>query len=99
MAGLRIIGSGRHLPGRPDSNDDLSRVLDTNDEWVKKRTGIAQRHFAAPGQGPADLALPAAREALESAGLGPRDLDYVLFSTMTPDHIFPGSAPLLSERL
>jgi 3-oxoacyl-[acyl-carrier-protein] synthase-3 len=99
MAGLRIIGSGRHLPGRPYSNDDLSRVLDTNDEWVKQRTGIAQRHFAAPGQGPADIALPAARQALESAGLGPRDLDYVLFSTMTPDHVFPGSAPLLSERL
>jgi 3-oxoacyl-[acyl-carrier-protein] synthase-3 len=99
MAGLRIIGSGRHLPGRPYTNDDLSRVLDTNDAWVRQRTGIVQRHFAAAGQGPADLALPAAEEALRSAGLGPGDLDYVLFCTMTPDHLFPGSAPLLTRRL
>src|SRR5688500_11521515 len=99
MAGLRIIGSGRHLPGRPYSNDELSRVMDTNDAWIRQRTGITTRHFARPGQGPADLALPAARQALESAGLGPEDLDYVLFNTMTPDHVFPGSAPLLSEKL
>jgi len=99
MAGLRIIGSGRHLPGRPYSNGDLSRVLDTDDAWVRQRTGIVTRHFAPAGQGPADLALPAARQALEAAGLEPGDLDYVLFSTMTPDHIFPGSAPLLTERL
>jgi len=99
MTGLRIIGSGRHLPGRPYSNDDLSRVMDTNDPWIHKRTGIRARHFAAEGQGPADLALPAARLALESANLGPEAIDYVLFCTMTPDHIFPGSAPLLSAKL
>jgi 3-oxoacyl-[acyl-carrier-protein] synthase-3 len=53
--------------------------MDTNDAWIRQRTGISMRHFARPGQGPADLALPAARQALESAGLGPEDLDYVLF--------------------
>lgn len=99
MAGLRIIGSGHYVPGRPYTNDDLARVMDTNDEWIRQRTGIRQRHFAPAGQGPADLALPAAQRALEDAKLGAEDLDYVLFSTMTPDHLFPGSGPLLSSKL
>jgi 3-oxoacyl-[acyl-carrier-protein] synthase-3 len=99
MSGLRIIGSGTHVPGRPYSNHDLARVMDTSDEWIRQRTGIVQRHFAAAGEGPADLAVPAARRALEAAKLGPEDIDYVLFNTMTPDHIFPGSAPLLAARL
>ncbi|HEV8245053.1 MAG TPA: 3-oxoacyl-ACP synthase, partial [Polyangiaceae bacterium] len=87
------------MPGRPYTNHDLARVLDTSDEWIRQRTGISQRHFAGPGQGPADLALPAAQRALESAGLGPGDIDYILFNTMTPDHFFPGSAPLLATSL
>jgi len=99
MSGLRIIGSGHYVPGRPYTNDDLARVMDTNDAWIRQRTGIAQRHFAPAGQGPADLAVPASQRALESAGLKPEDIDYVLFNTMTPDHIFPGSAPLLATRL
>jgi 3-oxoacyl-[acyl-carrier-protein] synthase-3 len=99
MAGLSIIGSGHYLPGRAVTNQDLCRVLDTSDEWIRQRTGIAQRHFAAPGQGPTDLALPAAERALESAGLAPGDVDYVLFNTMTPDHLLPGSAPMLASRL
>jgi 3-oxoacyl-[acyl-carrier-protein] synthase-3 len=99
MAGLSIIGSGHYLPGRAVTNQDLCRVLDTSDEWIRQRTGIAQRHFAAPGQGPTDLALPAAERALESAGLAAGDIDYVLFNTMTPDHLLPGSAPMLAARL
>ncbi len=99
MSGLRIIGSGHYAPGRPYTNDDLSRVMDTNDEWIRQRTGIAQRHFAPAGQGPADLAVPAAQRALENAGLEAKDIDYVLFSTMTPDHLFPGSGPLLAAKL
>src|SRR6185503_1465750 len=75
MAGLSIIGSGHYLPGRPYTNQDLCRVLDTNDEWIRQRTGIGQRHFAAAGQGPTDLALPAAERALESAGLDAADID------------------------
>ena len=99
MSGLRIIGSGHFVPGRPYTNDDLARVMDTNDAWIRQRTGIAQRHFAPAGQGPADLAVPATELALADAGLGAGDIDYVLFSTMTPDHIFPGSGPLVSARL
>jgi 3-oxoacyl-[acyl-carrier-protein] synthase-3 len=99
MSGFDIIGSGRYLPGRPYTNDDLARVMDTSDEWIKQRTGIAQRHFCPEGQGVSDLALPAARLALESAGRAPEDVDYILFNTMTPDHMFPGSAPVLAEKL
>lgn len=96
---MKIIGTGAYLPGKPITNVDLGRVMDTSDEWIRQRTGIVQRHFCAAGQGPAELAEHAARRALEAAGLEPRDLDYVLFNTMTPDHIFPGSGPLLTARL
>ncbi len=99
MPGMKITGTGRYLPGKPVTNADLSRVMDTSDEWIRQRTGIAQRHFAEPGQGPADLALPASRAALEAAGLEPQQVDYVLFSTMTPDYVFPGSGALLAAQL
>lgn len=96
---MKITGTGAYLPGNAVTNADLGRVMDTSDEWIRQRTGIAQRHFCAEGQGPADLAVHASQAALEAAGLRPADLDYVLFSTMTPDHIFPGSGPLLTARL
>ena len=99
MAGLSIIGSGHYVPGRPYTNHDLARVLDTNDEWIRQRTGIVQRHYCPEGVGVSDLALPAAQAALEAAGRRPEDLDYILFSTMTPDHVFPGSGSLLGAKL
>src|ERR1051325_10423673 len=99
MPGIRILGTGLHVPGRPYTNQDLARVLDTNDEWIRQRTGIAQRHYCPRGQGTAALALPAALAALESANLEPRDIDYILFNTMTPDHVFPGSGTVLGANL
>ncbi len=99
MAGLRIIGSGRHLPGRPYTNHDLSRVMDTTDEWIQKRTGIRARHYCPEGLGVSDLALEAAKLALEDAGRAPEDVDYVLFNTMTPDHVFPGSGVIFADKL
>jgi 3-oxoacyl-[acyl-carrier-protein] synthase-3 len=96
---MKITGTGRYLPGKPVTNADLARVMDTSDEWIQQRTGIVQRHFAEPGQGPADLALPAGRAAIEAAGLTPDQIDYVLFSTMTPDYVFPGSGALLAAQL
>jgi 3-oxoacyl-[acyl-carrier-protein] synthase-3 len=99
MAGYRIIGSGRYLPGRPYTNDDLTKVMDTSDEWIRQRTGVAQRHFCPEGLGASELALVAAQEALKSAGREPRDVDYVLFNTMTPDYTFPGSAPMVADKL
>jgi 3-oxoacyl-[acyl-carrier-protein] synthase-3 len=99
MSGIKIVGSGRYLPGAPCSNDALARVMDTNDGWIRQRTGIEARHYAREGEGVSELALPAAKLALESAGKKPSDIDYILFNTMTPDHLFPGSGPLLAAKL
>src|SRR6188474_910406 len=99
MPGLSITGSGRYLPGRPYTNHDLARVMDTSDEWIRQRTGIVQRHFCPNGVGVADLALPAAQQALEQAGRKPEEVDYILFNTMTPDYLFPGSGALLANKL
>lgn len=93
------MGSGRYLPGRPYTNDDLARVMDTSDEWIRQRTGIEQRYYCPEGQGASDLAYEASKIALESAGLNASDIDYILFNTMTPDHLFPGSGPMLGARL
>lgn len=99
MLGMKIIGTGAYVPGKPITNTDLARVMDTSDEWIRQRTGIVQRHFCEPGEGPAALGLHAARAALDDAGLEPTAIDYVLFGTMTPDYIFPGSGSLLAANL
>lgn len=99
MPGIKITATGSFLPGQPVDNASLSRVMDTNDDWIFQRTGIRQRHFASEGQGASDLALEASKRALDSAGLVPDDIDYVLFNTMTPDHLFPGSAAVLNGKL
>jgi len=99
MSGVTIIGTGRHLPGAPVPNDALARVMDTSDEWIRARTGIEQRYFARDGQGPSDLAVDASKQALDDAGIEASDVDYIIFATMTPDHFFPGSGPLLGAKL
>jgi 3-oxoacyl-[acyl-carrier-protein] synthase-3 len=99
MLGFEIIGTGHYVPGRPVSNDDLARVMDTSDDWIFKRSGIRQRHFAPEGIGASDLALEASRRAIEAARITPGDIDYVVFSTMTPDYVFPGSGALLAHKL
>jgi 3-oxoacyl-[acyl-carrier-protein] synthase-3 len=99
MLGFEIIGSGHYVPGKPVTNADLARVMDTSDEWVVPRTGIRQRHYAPEGQGASDLAVEASKRALEAAGLTPKDVDYIIFATMTPDFVFPGSGPLLGAKL
>ena len=99
MLGFEIIGTGHHVPGRPYTNDDLSRVMDTNDEWVFKRSGIKQRHYAPEGVGVSDLALEASKRAIDAAGIRPEEIDYIVFATMTPDYIFPGPGGLLAHKL
>jgi 3-oxoacyl-[acyl-carrier-protein] synthase-3 len=99
MSGVTIIGTGHHVPGDPVRNDALARVMDTSDEWIRARTGIEQRYFAEDGQGPSDLAVPACERAIEDAGIALGDIDYIIFATMTPDHFFPGSGPLLGHKL
>lgn len=97
--GFELIGTGSYAPGHPVTNDDLARVMHTSDEWIAKRSGIRQRHYAPEGIGASDLACEAAKRALESAKLTPHDIDYVVFATMTPDHIFPGPGALLAHKL
>jgi 3-oxoacyl-[acyl-carrier-protein] synthase-3 len=96
---LSIVGTGSYLPGHPYTNHDLARVMDTTDAWIRQRTGIAQRHYAPEGVGASDLALEASKHALAAAKCAPEDIDYIMFATMTPDFILPGSAPLLAAKL
>lgn len=99
MSGVTIIGTGRNLPGAPVRNEALARVMDTSDEWIQKRTGIQQRHFARDGEGPSDLAVEASKRAIADAGIDALAIDYIIFATMTPDYFFPGSGPLLGAKL
>jgi 3-oxoacyl-[acyl-carrier-protein] synthase-3 len=99
MSGVTIVGTGHHVPGAPVRNDALARVMETSDEWIQARTGIQQRYFARDGQGPSDLAVDASQKALADAGIEASDVDYIIFATMTPDHFFPGSGPLLGAKL
>jgi 3-oxoacyl-[acyl-carrier-protein] synthase-3 len=94
-----ITGSGIALPPHIVTNQQLAEIMDTSDEWIRTRSGIEQRYFAAPGQGSADLGTEAARNALSSAGLEPKDIDAVVFATMTPDYQFPSNGPLLQAAL
>lgn len=94
-----IQGTGIFLPPNVTDNHRLSKVMDTSDQWIQKRTGIVTRHFAEAGQGSSDLAAPAALDAIKSAGLDRSEIDYVIFATMTPDHYFPGSGPLLQHKI
>jgi 3-oxoacyl-[acyl-carrier-protein] synthase III len=99
MRGFEIIGTGHYVPGSPVTNEALSRVMNTSDEWIYKRSGIRQRHYAPEGVGASDLGTEAAKRAIEAAGIQPKDIDYIVFATMTPDYIFPGSAALVGAKL
>jgi 3-oxoacyl-[acyl-carrier-protein] synthase III len=81
------------------TNERMSRLMDTSDEWILQRTGIAQRRYARKGTSSCDLAVEAARRALAEAGCEPSDIDLIVFATMTPDHYFPGNGGLLAARL
>ena len=94
-----IIGCGSYVPEKVLTNHDLEAMVDTNDEWIVTRTGISERRVAAPEQAASDLALPAAQEALEEAGLAPADLDAIVVATMTPDMNFPSTAAFLQGQL
>lgn len=95
----RIAGTGRYLPERVLTNQDLEKMVDTTDEWIRSRTGIERRHIAADDQTTADLAELAARQALDAAGLQPEDIDFIVVGTTSPDTVFPNVACLVQERL
>jgi 3-oxoacyl-[acyl-carrier-protein] synthase-3 len=94
-----ITGTGVGLPPHVVTNEALSRLMDTSDEWIRVRSGIQERRYAEPGQGSTDLGVVAARNAIADAGLAPADIDAVVFATMTPDHVLPGNGPLLQTAL
>ncbi len=95
----RIVGTGGYLPAQILTNADLAQRLDTTDEWIRARTGIRQRHVAAAGEQTSDLALHAARKALDVAGMAAADVDLVIVATTTPDMVFPSTACILQAKL
>ncbi|HHQ48358.1 MAG TPA: ketoacyl-ACP synthase III [Acidobacteria bacterium] len=94
-----ITGTGMYVPPLTIDNDGLAKIMETSDEWIQVRTGIRERHYADPDMATSDIALPAARAAIEDAGLTPEEIDYLIVATMTPDYYFPGSAPVLQAKL
>ncbi|WP_405156281.1 beta-ketoacyl-ACP synthase III [Paenibacillus sp. FSL K6-0108] len=94
-----VIGTGKYVPEKILTNSDLEKMVDTNDEWIVSRTGIKERHIAAPDQATSDLAYEAAIKALESAGMTGSDLDLIIVATITPDSSFPSTACILQDKL
>ena len=99
MSASRVAGTGRYLPARVLTNHELSKRVATSDEWIRTRTGIAQRHIAADGEQTSDLAFAASLPALEAAKLAPEDVDLIVVATTTPDMIFPSTACILQAKL
>ncbi len=99
MLRARVIGTGGYLPARVLTNADLAARLDTSDEWIVERTGIRERRIAADGELTSDLAVAAARPALEAAGLSAADIDLIVLATATPDQTFPATATAVQAKL
>jgi 3-oxoacyl-[acyl-carrier-protein] synthase III len=96
---ISITGLGCHVPERVLTNDELSTLVDTSDEWIMTRTGIRERRIAAPEEALTDIALPAARAALAQAALEAKDIDFLVCATVTPDMMFPTASALLADEL
>ncbi|HXG76702.1 MAG TPA: beta-ketoacyl-ACP synthase III [Gaiellaceae bacterium] len=98
-ARVSITGLGTHVPERVLTNDELARMVDTSDEWIRERTGIRERRIAAEDEALTDIARPAAVAALEDAGAEPEEIDLLICATVTPDMMFPTSSALLADEL
>jgi len=99
MKRAKIVGIGAYAPQRVLTNSELEKLIDTTDEWIVQRTGIRERHIVDDKEGPADLALRAAHQALERAGVGPEEIDLIVVGTTAGDMLFPTTANLLQHRL
>ncbi|MDH3325943.1 MAG: ketoacyl-ACP synthase III [Gammaproteobacteria bacterium] len=95
----RIVGTGGYLPEKILTNADLEKMVETNDQWIVERTGIHQRRVAAANQATSDLAFEASKDAIQSAGISPQDIDLIIVATTTPDLVFPSTACLLQDKL
>ena len=96
---VAITGTGMAVPPRVVTNDDLAKLMDTSDEWIRQRTGIEERRHVDAGIGGADLAFEAAQKALKSAGIKATDLDFILVATLSPQQYFPGTCSFLQAKL
>jgi 3-oxoacyl-[acyl-carrier-protein] synthase-3 len=94
-----VAGVGSYLPSRIVTNEDISKIVDTTDEWIVERTGIHQRHIAAEGELTSHLALAAAREAIADAGIDVQEIDTIILATTTPDNTFPATATTVQAEL
>lgn len=99
LRSVGIIGTGKYVPERVLTNAELETMVETNDEWIVSRTGIRERHIAAPDQATSDLAYEAAVKALKSAGIAAEDIELIIVATVTPDMTFPSTACILQEKL
>lgn len=95
----KIAGTGMYVPERVLTNEDFTRIVNTNDEWIVQRTGMKERHIAEPGQSASDLAVEAAKGALESAGVAPDEIDLIICATITADNTLPATACWIQDRL
>ncbi len=95
----RITGWGMYAPERVLTNDDLSNMVDTSDEWIVSRTGIRERRIAAEGEATVDMSIHSAKQALERAGISASDLDLIILASSTPDYLCPPASSLLQDRL
>jgi len=101
MYNSKIIGLGRYVPEQVVTNDDLSKIMDTNDAWIQERTGIKERHWIPEGSEDtsAVMGAKAARIAIERAGLTTQDIDFIVFATLSPDYFFPGCGVQIQDML
>jgi 3-oxoacyl-[acyl-carrier-protein] synthase-3 len=99
VAGSRILGTGSYQPDQVVTNDDLSKVMDTNDEWIRERVGIVERRKAQPDEQVVDMAIVAGRRAIADAGLKPSDVDTVIVATCTMPNQIPNAAATVADRV
>jgi 3-oxoacyl-[acyl-carrier-protein] synthase-3 len=95
----KITGVSGYVPPRVVTNADLEKIVDTTDEWIRTRTGIRERHYAAPGVGASHLGTEAAKKVLAATGTRPEEIDLIVVATVTPDMLFPSTACLIQDRL
>src|SRR5262245_20744373 len=95
----RVLGVGGYVPPRVVTNRDLMQWMDTTHEWIVERTGIEERHWVEEGETGAGMGAKAAREALAQAGLEAKDLDMLVYATLSPDHMFPGTGVFCQREL
>jgi 3-oxoacyl-[acyl-carrier-protein] synthase-3 len=99
MTFSRIAGTGGYLPEKVMTNDDLAKIMNTSDDWIRERTGIKRRHVAADDETSSDMGLAAARNAMKVAGTDFADIDLIIVATTTPDKVFPSTACIIQRRL